>query len=89
MDISSPNIVLDEQKNARLIDFGLTLDIEERKRIGCADAENTDISVLGTKGYYLDSDTTISKYLDYHSFGVGKSNVVLKLKDKILTLLAS
>lgn len=69
MDIKSANIVLDEKKNARLIDFGLARELTEGDK---RELRTTSLA-QGTEGYH---PTTSFEYLtkghDYHNFGVGK-----------------
>jgi len=69
MDITSSNIVLDEQYNARLIGFGLAREMSQPHEKDML----TSHPVLGTAGYF---PTQQIKYLklahDDHNFGVGR-----------------
>jgi len=75
MDIKTSNIVLDEQYNARLIDFGLAREMSQPHE----NKLETSHPVMGTAGYF---PTQQFKYLtldhDYHNFGVGKFYSILK-----------
>jgi serine/threonine protein kinase len=69
MDITSSNIVLDEDFNARLIDFGLAREMNEYQ----TKVTLTPSKQFGTPGYFRTkrySDLTVCE--DYYNFGVGK-----------------
>lgn len=70
LDISTPNIVLDEWYNARLIDFGLCEILKDNK---IPSARKNNPLYFGTNGYwpYKHKEDTDARNLDFHSFGVG------------------
>lgn len=68
MDLASKNVVLDENWNARLIDFGLAREINE----GSEFTYNTTSKMHGTPGYkQTDNLDTLTKADDWYNFGIG------------------
>jgi len=61
-DIKLANVVLDSNKNARLIDFGISRNNDD----------DVDVQSIGTPGYVPDTinEETIRKNMDFYSFGV-------------------
>ena len=75
MDIKTPNIVLDTNYNARLIDFGLAREMSKSDETQM----ETSHPLMGTKGYFPtgNSKTNLSVVHDYHNFGVGELYTLL------------
>lgn len=68
LDVSTPNIVLDAQWNARLIDFGLARELTDISR-----NEVLKNNYFGTKQYRPEGNIeNVCEELDYYSFGIGR-----------------
>lgn len=70
------NIVLDEDFNARLIDFGLAREMKEGH-----DHTKTTSKYVFTPGYGKETQQDIlAKHDDYRYFGVGKFNIQVNVE---------